>query len=336
MRISLVVGGLLAVIALITHATARADYADNPEVEALIGEMVTDHGFDAAELRRTFAEARKQDSILEAIARPAEKRLEWHEYRNIFIKPTSIEQGLAFWKEHADALARAEQVYGVPAEYIVAIIGVETRWGRITGRYRVLDALSTLAFDYPPRSKFFRKELVQYLLLAREEKRDPASLKGSYAGAMGYGQFIPSSFRSYAVDFDGDGQRDIWANPTDAIGSVANYFKRHGWRGQGPVATLVSLPNDGDQRERLEALANASLKPKQTVADLRKMGLFVVDVPGAEDASLFRMEQPDRTEYWLGLNDFYVITRYNHSRLYALAVFQLGQLLAAANSEVAG
>ena len=336
MRISLVVGGLLALIALMTNGSAKASYAEHPALDPLIDEMVSEHGFDAVALRRTLSQAVKQDSILEAIARPAEKTLEWHEYRQIFIKPKSIEQGMSFWNEHADALARAEAVYGVPAEYIVAIIGVETRWGRITGGYRVLDALATLAFDYPPRSSFFRKELIQFLLLAREEGREPASLKGSYAGAMGYGQFIPSSYRSYAVDFDDDGQRDIWANPTDAIGSVANYFKRHGWRGNGPVATLVSLPNEPSQRERLEALANASLKPKQSVGELRDLGLFVVDVPSDESASLFRMEQPDRSEYWLGLNDFYVITRYNHSRLYALAVFQLGQLLAVAREESSG
>ncbi|MEM6708301.1 MAG: lytic murein transglycosylase B, partial [Pseudomonadota bacterium] len=290
MRISLVVGSLLAAIALIVYGTAQAEYTEREAVQAFATELVDEHGFDRAALLETLANARKQQSILDAISRPAEKTLSWHEYRPIFVKDSSITQGLEFWREHADALARAEATYGVPAEYIVAIIGVETRWGRILGRYRVLDALATLAFDYPPRSKFFRKELIEFLLLAREEGRDPASLKGSYAGAMGYGQFIPSSYRAYAVDFDGDGERDIWSNPVDAIGSVANYFKQHGWKGAAPVAVLASMPSAEDAFGRLDALANENLKPSKTVAELRGMGLFVADIPGTADAALFRMK----------------------------------------------
>ena len=214
-------------------------------------------------------------------------------------------------------------------EYIVAIIGVETRYGRISGGYRVLDALTTLAFDYPPRASFFRGELTQYLLLAREEGRDPLWFMGSYAGAMGYGQFIPSSYRAYAVDFDGDGLRDIWTNESDAIGSVANYFSRHGWARDKPVVVRVTVTDDA-----ADAVANESLILKRTVAELVALGVSIppaeedsaeVGLSADEKAGLYRMALEEGTEYWLGLHNFHVITRYNHSRLYALAVHQLSQ-----------
>ncbi|MEM1435785.1 MAG: lytic murein transglycosylase B [Pseudomonadota bacterium] len=329
MRVSLVVGTLLVAIALLVYSTARADYADREDVRVYVDALVADHGFERAWVEDVLGKARRQQSIIDAISRPAEKVLKWHEYRRIFIEDRRIERGLEFWNEHRQALERAEAEYGVPAHYIVAIIGVETRYGRILGGYRVLDALATLGFDYEPRAKFFRKELTEFLLLSQEERRDPTELKGSYAGAMGYGQFIPSSYRSYAVDFDGDGQRDIWSNPVDAIGSVANYFKRHGWRGDSAVIELASMPADDEARKQLDALANQSLKPEMPVGQLRELGLFVADVPNEARAALFRMEQPETSEYWLGLHDFYVISRYNHSRMYALVVYQLGQLLAA-------
>jgi membrane-bound lytic murein transglycosylase B len=210
--------------------------------------------------------------------------------------------------------------YGVAPEYVVAIIGVETSYGRNTGSWRVIDALATLGFDYPPRADFFRRELTQYLLLTREEGFDPGSLKGSYAGAMGYGQFIPSSFRAYAVDFDADGRRDIWNNRVDAIGSVANYFARHGWIGNGPVAVQVTM--DG---EPLPELLNASLELDQTVGGLRARGVRLDGVPDDAAAELLVMDGPEGTEYWVAFNNYYVITRYNRSRLYALAVHQLAQ-----------
>ncbi len=329
MRLSWVLAVVLAVTGAFMLGSARADYVDRDDVAGYIDELAREHDFDRDDLQALFGQARKQQSILDAIARPAERTLEWHEYRKIFIKPGGYDAGLEFWREHEAALARAEQTYGVPAHYIVAIIGVETRWGRITGKYRVLDALATLGFDYPPRSKFFRKELTQLLLLAREEGRDPAELYGSYAGAMGYGQFIPSSFRSYAVDFDGDGQRDIWKNPTDAIGSVANYFKVHGWQGTGPVTVQASMPADPKALAALDALANEALKPAHTVGELRAQGLFVADLADDTRAALFRMKQPGYAEYWLGLQDFYVITRYNHSAMYAMSVYQLSQRIAA-------
>ncbi|MCB1683497.1 MAG: lytic murein transglycosylase B [Pseudomonadales bacterium] len=314
------IGFIVGLTTLMLYGSAHADYADRPDVRTYIGALVAEHGFDEAALLELFHDTERQQSVLDAIARPAERTLKWHEYRDIFLKEPRISQGLEFWNSNAETLARAEAKYGVPAEYIVAIIGVETRYGRILGNYRVVDSLTTLAFDYPPRSDFFRKELTQYLLLAREEKMDPLVLKGSYAGAMGYGQFIPSSFRAYAVDFDGDGVRDIWANQVDAIGSVANYFARHGWRSQAPVVVQVAVTGT-----EADALANESLSLDYTVGQLRAAGVQIDDLAAEEKAALFRMEIEDGREYWLGLNNFYVITRYNRSRLYALAVHQLGQ-----------
>ena len=321
------IGFIVGLTALLLYGSVHADYADRQDVRAYIDTLVAEHAFEEAVLVDLFHSTQRQQTVLDAIARPAERTLKWYEYRDIFLKEPRIEQGLEFWAHNAQTLARAEARFGVPPEYIVAIIGVETRYGRILGNYRVVDALTTLAFDYPPRADFFRKELTQYLLLAREEQMDPLSLKGSYAGAMGYGQFIPSSFRAYAVDFDGDGQRDIWGNEVDAIGSVANYFARHGWRSQAPVVLPVTVTG-----QAADALANESLSLDYTVGELRMAGVQIDDLAAEEKAALFRMEMQSGFEYWLGLNNFYVITRYNRSRLYALAVHQLGQAIAAERS----
>jgi len=311
-----------AAVGLLLLGAGCADYTDRDDVQAYMAEVSEEHDFTPEELEQLFSQATRQSSILEAIARPAERTLKWHEYREIFLQEPRVEQGLQFWNDNEEALQAAWATYGVPPEYVVAIIGVETRYGQITGGYRVLDALTTLTFDYPPRAPFFRKELTQFLLLAREEGRDPLELKGSYAGAMGYGQFIPSSFRSYAVDFDEDGTRDIWSNTWDAIGSVANYFARHGWQPNGEVVRLVTVVGtDAD------GVANQSLELGHTVDDLRRVGVEIDGLDGAEPAALFRMELADGAEYWLGLNNFYVITRYNRSRLYALAVHQLAQTI---------
>lgn len=284
--------------------------------------MARDHGFGETELVDLFRQAERQQSIIDAISRPAERVLEWHQYRDIFVEERRVAQGLEFWAEHEQALADAEREFGVPPEYVLAILGVETRYGRVTGRYRVLDALTTLAFDYPPRADFFRRELAQFLLLAREEGRNPTQLMGSYAGAMGYGQFIPSSFRHYAVDFDGDGLRDIWDNPRDAIGSIANYFRVHGWRPGETVAIPVDLVDQAPAK-----LANAGLNLTHTVAELEALGMAPTGLPGDARAALFRMEHEDRSEFWLALQNFHVITRYNRSHLYALAVHELSQII---------
>ncbi|MEO6696999.1 MAG: lytic murein transglycosylase B [Gammaproteobacteria bacterium] len=291
-----------------------------PELRGFMDEMVSKHNFQRTELAALFSQAALRPDIIEAISRPAEAK-PWHEYRNIFVTEDRIQAGVEFWNSHAADLARAEKSYGVPPEIIVAIIGVETRYGKNTGSYRVLDALSTLAFDYPPRSDFFRGELEQFLLLTREEKIPPLSLTGSYAGAMGLPQFIPSSFRSYAVDFDGDGKRDLWNNTSDAIGSVAHYFSEHGWQ----MGKAVASPAEVSGEHYLDVLENG-LKPVLSIAQLREQGVRVsAPLPADALGSLLQFENESGMEYWVGLQNFYVITRYNHSALYAMAVYQLSQ-----------
>lgn len=313
---------LLGMTSLALYGSAHADYAERADVQAYAAELAAEHGFDEARLLELFHQAERKERILESIARPAERTLKWHEYRRIFLTEPRISQGTEFWEANAATLARAESEFGVAPEYVVAILGVETRYGRNAGSYRVLDALTTLAFDYPPRAAFFRKELTQYLLLAREEGRDPLWFTGSYAGAMGYGQFIPSSYRAYAVDFDGDGQRDIWTSEADAIGSVANYFRRHGWASGAPVAFEVRVEGGA-----ADGIANESLTLQHTVGELKALGVQIDGIGESEQANLYRMLQEDGAEYWLGFANFSVITRYNRSRLYALAVHQLSQAI---------
>lgn len=318
--------GVLAAWAIAFPSVAAPDptpYLGYAEVDKFIDSMVDEHGFDRTSLKQIFGAAKRKQSILDAIARPAEKTKAWWEYRNIFIKNKRINQGKAFLKKHRELLERTEKKFGVPKEIIVAILGVETRYGRYTGGYRVIDALSTLSFDYPPRQKFFRQQLVEFLLLAREEKQNPLDLMGSYAGAMGYGQFMPSSYRAYAIDFDGDNKRDIWNNPADAIGSIANYLSRHGWKPGEPIITRATT--SGDQ---FEAIANKSLKPAHSVAKMKALGVLPVTSHDDETlASLVKLKNKQRYEYWMGFKNFYVISRYNHSRLYSMAVFQLSQLV---------
>jgi len=268
-----------------------------------------------------FNEAQRREDILELMRKPAEKRLEWYEYRKIFLTPGRIDGGVDFWRENADVLARAESTFGVAPQVIVAIIGVETRYGSNTGRHRVLDALSTLAFDYPPRSEFFSGELEQYLILAREEDIDVVTTTGSYAGAMGYGQFIPSSYRNYAVDFDADGKRDLWNSKADIIGSVANYFKQHGWILGSPVAVRAAVEGE-DYLPVLEL----GYEPNTVLDALRHDGITPLEpMPDELVAALLSLQQQDGPEYWLVFNNFYTITRYNHSPLYAMAVYQLSE-----------
>ena len=309
----------VATMLFLTPQAVMADYASRPDVQAYLDELSARHGFSREWLSSVLAGAQRKDSIIEAISRPAEKAKPWHEYRGIFVTDERIVAGVDFWHEHRGTVAAAQERYGVAAEVIVSVIGVETYYGRYLGRYRVIDALSTLAFDYPRRARFFKGELTEFLLLVREGGHDPFAPMGSYAGAMGYGQFIPSSYRAYAVDFDADGVRDIWTNEADAIGSVANYFARHGWRGQGPAALRVGLDD-----ATLDEVANAGLELEQTVGALRARGLTGIDaLPDDARAALFRMQAADGDEYWLGLHDFYVVTRYNRSAMYALAVLQL-------------
>ncbi|GAA0696097.1 lytic murein transglycosylase B [Marinobacterium maritimum] len=317
-------GRILLAGSLLSTGTvwASSGYEVHPLADEVVNQL-TAEGFEAKEVRAVLAQAKRQESILEAISRPAERRLTWGEYRKIFVEPRRIKQGVAFWNKHEAALKRAEQTYGVPAEIIVSIIGVETRYGRIMGRYRVLDALATLGFDYPKRADFFRGQLVQFLQMAREEQLDPTQPLGSYAGAMGYGQFIPSSFRNFAVDFDGDGKRDIWSNEVDAIGSVANYFSEHGWKAGEPVRSNVVINQEADQ-----SWFNAGLKPELTLAQWAERGIATrKDLDPQQPATLMELTMEDGEHYWFGLHNFYVITRYNHSRLYAMAVYELSQAI---------
>jgi membrane-bound lytic murein transglycosylase B len=311
---------------LIVFSSAHSIELEQPKVVSFIDEMVRDHEFDRDELRETLEAAEVKQSILDAISRPAEKTLTWADYRKIFITPERIAAGADFWRENEEILERVSQSSGVPEEIMVGIIGVETYYGRITGNYRVLDALSTLAFQYPPRASFFRKELKQYLILAREEEMQATDATGSYAGAMGRPQFMPSSYRAYAIDSTGDGKRDIWNNWADVAGSIANYFNAHGWKSGEPVAALASLGN-GWQGPVPEP-AN-TLKAADTVESLSSKGvMFSTELPAQSKSQLLTYSGADGTEHWVGFHNFFVITRYNHSVMYALAVHQLGQEIA--------
>jgi peptidoglycan lytic transglycosylase B len=296
---------------------------DLPEADDFIDEMVVKHDFDKAELIQIFDEVDVKNSILKAISRPAEKSKPWYDYRKIFITDSRIAGGVQFWRQHASSLSRAEQQYGVPAEIIIAILGVETRYGGNVGGYRVLDALSTLAFRYPPRSPFFRSELEHFLLLTREEKMSRLDPVGSYAGAMGLGQFMPSSYREYAVDFDGDGKRDIWTNPVDAIGSIANYLKRHGWIAGESIVHKTAISG-----AKPTELLKRGLKPSINRDELQQANISLQNLPSGEDKiTLISLTQQNGEEYWLARQNFYAVTRYNHSRMYAMAVTQLAQAI---------
>jgi len=307
---------LLAACAAGPRLPEVQNYAAHPAYPDFAERMATQHGFDRAALDAWFAQTRRQQSILDAIARPAEAK-PWQDYRPIFLTDARIHGGVTFWNAHADLLRRAAQTYGVDPAMIIAILGIETFYGGNTGRYRVLDALATLGFDYPPRSAFFLGELEEYLLLSREEHVDPLTTQGSYAGAMGAGQFIPSSYRAYAVDFDGDGQRNLWNSWPDIIGSVAHYFARHHWEKGGLIAVPAALPA-GKTLDYPPGMQEVS------VADLRAAGLvFSAGVPDDARSWLIVLQTADGPDYWVGLNNFYVITRYNRSPLYAMAAYQL-------------
>lgn len=295
------------------------EYSERTERDEVLANVV-EQGVDRTWAAALLDQAERKQSILDAISRPAEKTKPWYEYRKIFLTDKRAREGVAFAQQNAETLAKVSDQTGVPASVITAIIGVETFYGRITGSYRVIDALATLAFDYPKRSPFFTRELQNFLVLAYESGKDPLALKGSYAGAMGYGQFMPSSYRAYAVDYDGDGVADIWTNADDAIASVANYFLRHGWEPGAPV--IVPANYDGDSSE----IFAGGLKPEKTVGELAEEGFAP---RSATDISLvatpLRLEGSEGYEYWLCLENFYVITRYNHSAMYALSVWQLSQ-----------
>lgn len=312
---------------LLSAEICGADYSEKTQLQQFVRELAAEHGFDETSLYEILDQAVYKQTVIDAISRPAEKTLRWKEYRKIFLTSNRIRNGIKFWQSNREILARAEETYGVPSSVIVAVIGVETLYGKRMGNYRVLDSLTTLAFNYPKRGTFFRTELKEFLLLVREEKHDITKLLGSYAGAMGYGQFIPSSFRKYAIDFDADGIRDIWLNPVDAIGSVANYLNQHGWREGEPITGRARV--SGDQ---FIALFTKNLKPRLTVKELAIKGVTPLEqFDEGLKAAPIKLTGQHGFEYWLGLNNFYVITRYNHSKLYAMAVYQLSRELALQN-----
>ncbi|WP_246167625.1 lytic murein transglycosylase B [Propionivibrio limicola] len=344
--------GLMGIAAAVIPATSHASkntkkvaaakaasapaFSESQDVHEFIQTMHEQHGFDVEHLTRQFSRIHSNQTVLRAI-RPAavpELQRSWQRYRARFLNERRLTAGLRFWEENGAELKRAEAIYGVPQEIIVAIIGVETEYGRNMGSFSVLEALSTLAFDYPPRAPFFRNELEQFLLMARENGFSPLDYKGSYAGAIGIPQFMPSSQRRFAVDFDGDDRVDLRRSPTDAIGSVARFLNMHGWQANAPVAVPASVSQDP------AALIAAGIKPTQPLQALQEQGIVALtSAPVANDkpAALIDLASPDEpTEYWLGFDNFYVITRYNRSSFYAMSVFLLAETLREARVTTAG
>lgn len=318
--------GVLFCAAVFCGAQTNAfagDYDERPEVRTYINMLEAKHGFKRERLEALFGGAERQDAVIKAMDRQAEAK-PWYEYKRIFINDPRVEKGLDFWKENAELLARVEREYRVPMSVMLAIVGVETYYGDILGRHPVFDTLVTLGFDYPRRAKFFRNELTEMLLLGREEGFDYDGLKGSFSGAVGVSQFMPSSYRQYAVDFDDNGRRDLW-RPPDALGSIANYLTRHGWKPGGAIASRIDLEGDTSGLP-----FNKELKPWLPRSDLSNYG--IKNISGLAETeplfSLFSFEvQEGVHEHWAAYHNFYVISRYNHSRRYAMAVYQLSEIL---------
>jgi membrane-bound lytic murein transglycosylase B len=291
----------------------RAEYA------SFIDDMAGKHGFDRGALRQLFAQVKPLPSIIRFMSAPSTSR-PWHEFRKGHVDAVRINGGVKFWGQHAATLARAAHTFGVPEEIIVATIGIETHYGGYTGSFRILDALATLAFDFPQRAEFFRGELEEFLLLGRETNIDLAAARGSYAGAMGVPQFLPSSYRKFAVDFDSDGRRDLWKSIPDVIGSVANYYKLHEWR-QGEVIVMPARVSKTPDDSLVD-----DITPKTPIAEFRKLGIEpVTSVSDATLAALLPLETESGMQYWFGFKNFYVITRYNRSTNYAMAVYEIAQ-----------
>jgi membrane-bound lytic murein transglycosylase B len=310
---------LAAAVLAASGETAGAIDIRRPEVKEFIAHVAGTSAFSKHQLRKILKAAQSQPSIIEAMDRPAEKSKPWSEYRPIFLTERRIREGTDFWLAHRQALDQASIRSGVAPEYLAAILGVETYYGRLTGSYRVLDALATLAFDYPARAKFFRDELEQFLLLTRDSGLDPLSVKGSYAGAMGAPQFMPSNYRRYAVDAEADGHINLWTDWPDVCESVGNYLKEHGWNAGEPVLSEASVAPD-----KTSDLDGRTLALSETVGSLRTKGVnFDSTLAESAPALLIAVDDTDGTHWRVGYNNFYVITRYNHSALYAMAVFEL-------------
>jgi membrane-bound lytic murein transglycosylase B len=306
--------------------TTQSSYADRPDVWIFIDEMVADYAFDARALRRFFAKVRYQQTIVDAMSRPVLAPPKWYEYASQFLSSSRIDGGVAFWRANAATLERAQNEFGVPAEIVVAIIGVETFYGRNTGSYRVADALTTLAFDYPRRAEFFRNELKQFLLQTREQKISPLAPKGSYAGAQGLPQFMPGSLRDYAVDYDDDGKIDLAGDADDAIGSVANYLAMHGWQTGDPVMEPAAI--EIDKQDDVERALDGGISDRRTLESWQRDGVYAAGIPktlSADSVGVLMLEEQAGPSYWVVFNNWYVLTRYNRSRLYASAVWKVAQ-----------
>lgn len=335
-------GTALACVALALSPATQAgerhdnhDYAQREAVRQFAHELAERENLDEGAILGSLGHAQYLPSVIKAILPPASPTTKsWQRYRSRYLEPVRLKSGAAFWKDNAATLARAEAEFGVPQEMIVAIIGVETLYGRDMGRYQTLSALTTLAFDYPPRAELFRRELGELFILARDQKIPVERYQGSYAGALGLPQFLPSSVRRFAVDYDGNGQIDLSGSATDAIGSVASFFHNHGWIAGGPVAVPAKVADP----QRALALIEAGIEPKFLPDELAKFGV-TADTPEApaQAATLIALVTPGAaTEYWLGYNNFYVITRYNRSSFYAMAVYQLATALALEHKALAG
>jgi membrane-bound lytic murein transglycosylase B len=332
-------GVLCVLLASLGLIAARAIAQTPPEsfrplrepVEQFIVHMARTHGFDARELHKVFSQVKTSKSVIRAISAPSTAK-PWHEFRPLFVDERRISGGVAFWNEHADLLDRARREYGVPEAILVSLIGIETRYGRITGGHKVIEALSTLVFDLDYRADYFRGELEQFLLLAREQSWDPLQVTGSYAGAMGMPQFMPSSYRRYAVDFDGDGKIDLWGNTADAVGSVGNYLREFGWQAGKPIVTPARIDAVDPQ-----PLIDLGLQPTFTLGQWRMRG--VEDMNRHDEklmAALFTVDLVGGPEFWLGLDNFYSLLQYNRSRNYVMAVNDLAQEIIRERAQVAG
>lgn len=317
---------LWSLLAVFPLTVSAGDFDQYEELQALIAGLEQEGVYPPGELTAIFTSVNRQDKVVEAIGRPAEKTREWKNYRPNFINDERIRKGLDFWSRHEAELNAAAAQFGVPPEIIVAIIGVETRYGGNKGGFRVIESLSSLAFDYPPRAPYFRRELRAFLQLAREQGLDPLATTGSYAGALGFPQFMPSNWRRLAIDYSGDGKADLINNPVDAIGSVANYFLAHGWQSGQPVAVRARISGD-----RYDENLATELKTTTTLAEAAGRGL----VPGSGDypadtpVAPIRLQGENGAEFWLVFENFFVITRYNRSYNYAMAVTQLAEALRA-------
>jgi membrane-bound lytic murein transglycosylase B len=317
--------------ALLTAGVAHAQtYADHPEAQLFVTQMVARHGFEQQALEKLFAQATYQEAVVTLMAPQLPGERSWLSYRTKLVTPQRVEGGVEFWRRYANVLARAEATYGVPREIIVAIIGIETRYGRNTGGYRVLDALATLAFDYPRRADYFRSELEHFLLYTREARLEPTALKGSFAGAIGIPQFMPGTIRRYGVDFDRDGRRDLYGSAADAIGSVAHFLARHGWVRDAPVAFPAQVVG-----ERAGLVADGEVDVHYRAGELRELDIeFDARVEDDTPVALIDLDSTDATtEYLVGLKNFYVLTRYNRASFYGAAVYLLAEAVRTAYQE---